>query len=116
MNLDKKAIFLNLSRHANALAKDFQSSNNSIVLKYEDLILDMKGSLKLIFDYIGTNVDETLLDELIKRFNNISNKNIIKHKTTNAADSVIRWKNELKNREIDNLDEFNRLYKDVFSY
>jgi hypothetical protein len=86
-----------LERQYSALFSRWEAeSTNSILVKYEDILLDVHGEIKKILDYLGVNSDKGVVDNMVAEAAKMS-KSMASHQTsTSPENSIGRWKKDLE--------------------
>ena len=85
-----------LERQYRALYNRWEvESDNSILVRYEDVLQDAHREIKKVLEYLGVNSDQEVIDNMVADASKKSN-NMSKHQTsTSPMHSIGRWKKDL---------------------
>ena len=109
-----KRVVLNLAKHMNTMANDFNEIKSPYIVRYEQLINSPEGTLRNLCQYLGLNYDDDILQNVIKQVNSSAE---IKHITSKSAQgSINRWEHELSPEIISLAKDEMKEYISCFGY
>jgi len=75
--------------------------DESLLVKYEDLVANTDSSAKLVFEHLGINAGADQIQRIIDEANS-SNESMTKHRTSKSAlESIGRYRNDLPKNSLD---------------
>ncbi len=112
-NFESDEDFIKNFNGPKALLKAWEESkSDSLLVKYEDFILDTKSTLTTIFDYLNLDYTDSFLNELSNSVNNPTNV-LENHMTSKSPKNSIRkWEKDLPDHL---LNVANESFEDVLS-